>query len=143
MYLFISPLAFFFFCRSTWHLLTSFFFFLEINFHVSFFSIDTISLSIVILHFSSFTASSNTIGSHIAWWQYSVTLSLIGLVTSYKSSRLLIFLGGLCELPLLELPLEKKDKDKVELIGDYKGVAIGSWWSSYLSFSSLRTDKKS
>jgi len=29
-------------------------------------------------------------------------------------------------MPLLELPLEKKDKGKVEFIGDYKGVAIGS-----------------
>jgi hypothetical protein len=44
-----------------------------------------------------------------------------GLVTSYKSSRLLIFIGG---VPLLELSLE--EKKEVELVGVCGGVTIGS-----------------
>jgi hypothetical protein len=45
-----------------------------------------------------------------------------GLVTSYKSSRLLIFIGG---VPLLELSLEEKEEE-VELVGVCGGVTIGS-----------------
>jgi len=104
---------------------------------MSFFLIDAIFSSIPILYFTLFIASSNIIISHIARWQYSAT-SLIELVTSYNSLRFLIFLGG---VPLLELSLEKEEE--VELIGVYRGVTIGSWWSSYLSCSSSRIDKKS
>jgi hypothetical protein len=49
----------------------------------------------------------------VAKWQYSVRSSSIGLVISYKSSRLLIFLGGLGGLSLLELLLEEDDEGKV------------------------------
>jgi hypothetical protein len=61
---------------------------------------------------------------HLCWAtiQYSVTSSSTGLVTLYKSSRLIIFLGGLRGLPLLELPLEEEDKGEVEFIGDCGGV---------------------
>jgi len=81
---------------------------------VSFFLIDTISSSITILHFASFIASSNTIGSHVARWQYSVTSSSIELVTSYKSSRLFIFLSGHGGVPLHELPLEEEEEEEEE-----------------------------
>ena len=58
----------------------------------------------------------------MARWQYSVRSSSIGLVTLYKSLRLLIFLDRLDEMPLLEPPLEEKDKGEVKLISDWGGV---------------------
>ena len=92
---------------------------------MSFFSIDAIFSSTTILHFASFITSLNTIRSHVVRWQYSVTSSSIRLVTSYKSSRLLIFLG---KVPLLEFPLEEKEEEEkeVELISVYRDVTIGS-----------------
>jgi hypothetical protein len=78
---------------------------------VSLFLINAVYLSIVILHFTYFIASSNTI------------------VTLYKSSRLLIFLNALAGVLLLDLQLEedaKEEKRKVELIGVYEGITIGS-----------------
>jgi len=80
---------------------------------MSLFLIDAISSFKAILYVSYFIASSNTIGSYVAKWQYSVRSSSIGLVISYKSSRLLIFLGGLGGLSLLELLLEEDDEGKV------------------------------
>jgi len=109
---------------------------------MSFFLIDAISSSITILHFLSFIFSWNTIGSHVASWQYSITSSSIELVTSYKLSMLLIFLGGR-GLPLLELPLKEEDKCEYEFIGDYGGVTIGSRWSLYIFSSSSRIGRKS
>jgi hypothetical protein len=50
----------------------------------------------------------------------------IGLVTSYKSLRLLICFGGLGGIPLLELSLEEEEEEEVEFIGVCGGVTIGS-----------------